>query len=208
MKYLTIAIFTLFGPWTVQAQTTESPVKEKVTKHSLRFTVSDGTTLSGASFWGIGLADVVMGNRRVDQDATGVYALGYRYHLGRFRLGFDAGVAKVSSKLILNGDETPSVKEREWNVLVLPAVDFVYFERNFFELYGSAAVGINVTRHTEKGMTPLGEQYRQKKASHGTSLAYQANLIGVRVRKNHFGGFIEAGVGYRGFVTAGVTFDF
>ena len=206
IKLFALTILTAISSFTVQAQSAEP--SKTVKKHTIRFTVSDGLTMGGASFWGIGLADAITGTTRTDQKATGVFGLGYRYTLNRFRVGLDVGVGLVSSKVTLAGDKMPSIKERELNFLILPTAEFVYLKRNLFELYGSAAVGVNLARHTEKGLTEMGVKYHESKASLGKELSYQVNPIGIRIGNSRVGGFVEAGLGYWGFVTAGLTLGF
>lgn len=47
-----------------------------------------------------------------------------------------------------------------------------------------------------------------KKSDLTTSFAYQVNPIAVRVGNDRVGGFVEAGFGYKGFLTAGLSFKF
>lgn len=46
------------------------------------------------------------------------------------------------------------------------------------------------------------------KSSFSTDFAYQVNPIALRVGNNRVGGFVEAGLGTKGFVTAGISFKF
>lgn len=178
-------------------------------RHDIRVSYSDGLSLGSASFWGIGLSDALTGTQRSDQKSTGVFGIGYRYALTkRFKLGMDLGVAKVTSKVTLSSDKTPSIKEKELNFLVLPTAEFVYLRRSFFELYGSALAGVDFTRHYETGLTQRGKELAQKKSKLETEFAYQVNPIGVRVGNSRIGGFVEAGLGYKGFVTAGLSLGF
>ena len=177
--------------------------------HDIRIGYSDGLTLGGASFWGMGLSDAITGTKRSDEQSTGVFGLGYRYTLTkRFKLGMDLGIAKVTSKVTSSPDKTPSVKEKELNLLVLPSAEFVYLRRNLFQLYGSVSAGVDFTRHYETGLTERGKELAQEKSKFETSFAYQVNPIGLRVGNNRFGGFVEAGLGYKGFVTAGLSLGF
>lgn len=178
-------------------------------KHDIRISYSDGLTLGGASFWGMGLSDAITGTKRSDEQSTGVFGLGYRYAVNRkFKLGVDLGLAKVTSKVTSAPDKTPSIKEKELNFLVLPTAELVYFRRNLFQLYGSASAGVDFTRHYENGLTEKGKELAQKKSKFETDLAYQVNPIGFRVGNNKIGGFVEAGLGYKGFVTAGLSLGF
>lgn len=178
-------------------------------RHDIRISYSDGLTLGGASFWGMGLSDAITGTKRTDEQSTGVFGLGYRYALGkRFKLGLDLGFAKVTSKVTVSPDKVPSIKEKELNFLVLPAAEFVYLRRNFFELYGSAMAGVDFTRHYETGVTERGKEVALKDTKLQTDFAYQINPIGARVGNGRFGGFVEAGLGYKGFVTVGLSLKF
>ena len=89
--------------------------------------------------------------------------------------------------------------------LVLPTAEFVYFKRRLVELYGSAAAGVNLSRHSE---TALAKNATAGKSTLNTDFAYQVNPIALRVGNNRVGGFVEAGLGTKGFVTAGVSFKF
>lgn len=60
-------------------------------KHEIRVSVSDGLTQSMVDVLGLGLADAVTGSKRTDEKASIVYGLGYRYAIGRFRVGTDIG---------------------------------------------------------------------------------------------------------------------
>lgn len=178
-------------------------------RHQINISYSDGLTLGGASFWGIGLADAITGTHRTDECSTGVFGLGYRYAFTqRFRLGLDFGFAKITSKLTTEADTSPSIKEKELNFLVLPTAEFVYLRHKFFQLYGSASVGIDLSRHYESGLTKRGNELAQEKSKFDSEFAFQINPIGIRVGNNSIGGFIEAGLGYRGFITAGVSLGF
>lgn len=178
-------------------------------RHAVNISYSDGLTLGGASFWGMGLSDAITGTVRSDEQSTGVFGLGYRYGISkRFKLGMDLGFAKVSSQVTVTGDKSPSIKEKELNLMVLPTAEFIYFSRNLFQLYGSAAAGINLTRHNETAKTDKGKEFVQKDSRFNQEFAYQVNPIGVRVGNSRIGGFVEAGLGYRGFITAGISLGF
>ena len=207
-KMYTLASFMLLAVMSANAQDKKNS-DVSYNKHDIRISYSDGLTLGGASFWGMGLADAITGTKRSDEQSTGVFGLGYRYALNkRFKLGLDLGFAKVTSKVTSSPDKTPSIKEKELNFLVLPTAEFVYLRRNLFQLYGSASAGVDFTRHYETGLTERGKDLAQKKSKFETDFAYQVNPIGLRVGNNRFGGFVEAGLGYKGFVTAGISLGF
>lgn len=176
-------------------------------RHEIRVSVSDGLTQSAVDVLGLGLADAVTGSKRTDEKASIVYGLGYRYTVGRFRVGADLGFAHTTSKLTLSGDKMPSIKERELNFMILPTAEFVYLKSRLVELYGNASAGVSLKRHTETGLTEAGKAAAAK-ADLNTSFAYQVNPIALRVGNETIGAFVEAGLGHKGFVTAGLSFRF
>lgn len=176
-------------------------------RHEIRVSVSDGLTQSAVDVLGLGLADAVTGSKRTDEKASIVYGLGYRYAVGRFRVGADLGFAHTTSKLTLSGDKMPSIKERELNFMILPTAEFVYLKSRLVELYGNASAGVSLKRHTETGLTETGKAAAAK-ADLNTSFAYQVNPIALRVGNETIGAFVEAGLGHKGFITAGLSFRF
>lgn len=176
-------------------------------RHEIRVSVSDGLTQSAVDVFGLGLADAVTGSKRTDEKASIVYGLGYRYAVGRFRVGADLGFAHTTSKLTLSGDKMPSIKERELNFMILPTAEFVYLKSRLVELYGNASAGVSLKRHTETGLTEAGKAAAAK-ADLNTSFAYQVNPIALRVGNETIGAFVEVGLGHKGFVTAGLSFRF
>ena len=175
-------------------------------KHEIRLSVSDGLTQGSVDILGMGFADAVTGSKRTDENYSLVYGFGYRYSLGRFKVGTDLGFSSSNSKLALAGEQAPSLKESNVNFMILPAAEFVYYKRGLFELYGTAA-GVNLSRHKETALTDAGKK-AAKKADLSTSFAYQVNPIALRVGNDRIGGFVEAGLGNKGFLTAGVSLKF
>lgn len=176
-------------------------------KHEIRISASDGLTQSTVDILGLGMADAITGSKRTDEKYSIVYGLSYRYSINRFRVGADFGFSHSSSKLTLEADKTPSIKERELNFMILPTAEFVYFKSKLVELYGNASAGVNLKSHKETGLTDAGKMAAQK-ADLKTSFAYQVNPIAVRIGNETIGAFLEAGLGHKGFVTAGVSFRF
>lgn len=96
-------------------------------KHEIRLSVSDGLTQGSVDILGMGLADAVTGSKRTDENYSLVYGFGYRYSLGRFKVGTDLGFSSSNSKLALAGEQAPSLKESNVNFMILPAAEFVYY---------------------------------------------------------------------------------
>lgn len=192
---------------TAKAQERVNNNTTKERQHEFRLSMSDGSTLGIAGFWGMGLSDAITGTKRTDQKSSGVLSLGYRYSLGRFRVGADFGFAQASSKVTFGNEPNPYLKEKELNCLVLPTFEYVYFKRNIIELYGSAAAGVDFVRHSESIIVPKTE-HKASDPSFETQFAFHVNPIGVRVGNDFIGGFVEAGLGYKGFITAGISLKF
>lgn len=186
----------------------ESKFTPSENKHDIRLSVSDGTPLTITEIFGGALSDGLLGSKRTDEKMIGVFGLGYRYNINRFRVGSDLGFALQKDKLTLSGQNTPAVQERKLNFMILPTAEFIYFKRNLVELYGSAAAGVNLCRKSEKGLTDEGKKIAANKSSLTTSFAYQVNPIAIRVGNDRIGGFVEAGFGTKGFVTAGISMGF
>lgn len=176
-------------------------------RHEIRLSASDGLTLGLANVFGMGLSDAVTGSKRSDEKSSLVYSLGYRYSIAQFRVGADLGFVQSTSKLTLIGETAPSLKEKDLNFMLLPTVEFVYFKRGVVELYGGASAGVNLVNHTEKSLNQTATS-NAKKSDLSTTFAYQVNPIALRVGNQRIGGFLEAGLGYKGFVTAGVSLRF
>lgn len=180
---------------------------QSMPRHEIRLAASDGLTLGLANVFGMGLTDAVIGSKRSDEKSSLVYSLGYRYSIARFRVGADLGFAQSTGKLTLAGETAPSLKEKDLNFMLLPTVEFVYFKRGVVELYGGASAGVNLVNHTEKSLNKTAAS-SAKKSDLSTNFAYQVNPIALRVGNQRIGGFLEAGLGYKGFVTAGVSLRF
>lgn len=206
-RFIALSLCMAVSAAVASAQGLNKGTSSETSKHEIRLAVSDGLTLTTVDVFGMGLADAVMGSKRSDEKSSMVYGLGYRYAINRFRVGADLGFAQSSSKLAFAGEKTPSVKERELNFLVLPTAEFVYYKRGLVELYGGASAGVNMIRHKESALTEAGKSQVQK-VSLSTNFAYQVNPIALRVGNERIGGFLEAGLGHKGFLTAGVSLKF
>ena len=198
IKFIALSLCMVASVNIIKAQDTDKSSYQPNNRHEFRIAVSDGLTLTGVDILGMGIADAITGTKRSDEKSSMVYGIGYRG---------DLGFAHTSSLLTLHGESTASIKEKELNFLVLPTAEFVYFKRNLVELYGSAAAGVDLVRHTEKGLTEAGKA-ATRKADLSTNFAYQVNPIAIRIGNDRVGGFIETGLGYKGFLTAGISLRF
>lgn len=205
LKFFVLSLLMVAGVNMVNAQNSTKDYVSEDRKHDIRLSVSDGLTQGTSDILGMGIADAVLGSKRSDSKTSLTYGFGYRYSINRFRLGADLGFGMTTSKLALAGENSPSIKEKDLRFLVLPTAEFVYFKRRLVELYGSAAAGVNLSRHSE---TALAKNATAGKSTLNTDFAYQVNPIALRVCNDRVGGFVEAGLGTKGFVTAGVSFKF
>lgn len=205
LKFFVLSLLMVAGVNMVNAQNSTKDYVSEDRKHDIRLSVSDGLTQVTSDILGMGIADAVLGSKRSDSKTSLTYGFGYLYSINRFRLGADLGFGMTTSKLALAGENSPSIKEKDLRFLVLPTAEFVYFKRRLVELYGSAAAGVNLSRHSE---TALAKNATAGKSTLNTDFAYQVNPIALRVCNDRVGGFVEAGLGTKGFVTAGVSFKF
>ncbi len=204
-RSLMLAVCLITGCCAANAQRDNGEFDYNDGHHEFRLGGSDGLTLTTVSFWGMGLDDVLNGTTRSDITSTGVLGIGYRYGINRFRVGLDFGFTQLSSKITKDGETAPYIKENEMDFLVLPAAEMIYLKKGLFELYGSVAVGVDVSRYSEKGLTSEGSKATLPRSEVSTNFAFHVNPIALRVGNNSIGGFLEVGLGYKGFVTAGVS---
>ncbi|WP_077197611.1 hypothetical protein [Prevotella ihumii] len=200
---LSLCCLLTYGVAFAQTDATEMP-----RKNEFRIGYSDGQTLGKASFWGIGLGNAVSGTTRKKDEATGVFSVGYRYSINRLRIGIDLGLVTVTSTYDWQGSGSEDIRRTQSNFMVMPVGEFLYYKRGVVELYGSLATGIDITSTSEKGLTRRGIEYAVTKHVADVDFAFQVNPIALRIGNNHIGGFLEAGVGYRGFVTGGLSLRF
>lgn len=207
IKFIALLLCAAVSSNVAKGQETTANNTQSMPRHEIRLSASDGLTLGLASVFGMGLSDAVTGSKRSDEKSSLVYSLGYRYSIAQFRVGADLGFVQSTSKLTLIGETAPSLKEKDLNFMLLPTVEFVYFKRGVVELYGGASAGVNLVNHTEKSLNKTAAS-SAKKSDLSTTFAYQVSPIALRVGNQRIGGFLEAGLGYKGFVTAGVSLRF
>lgn len=208
IRLLGISLCVLMSTAMIKAEEINKDFSNVEKKHSVQISMSDGLTLSGTRFWGIGTTDVVAGRKHSDQKNSGVFGIGYRYSIKKFKIGGDIGFAKITSKTTLVGENTLSLQEEKWNFMILSAVEYIYYKHKLVKLYGATSIGLDFTRHQESGLTDRGKKVMSAKSRFGTQFTYQVNPIGLRVENDQIGIFIEAGLGYRGFCTAGISLNF
>lgn len=196
-----------------------TPDKEKYffcpkKKHAIKLSVSDGLTLSITNFLGIGDFDPMLDTGSYDQTTSGVIGIGYRYSINRFKVGGDFGFANVTTKKSNYADYYYSIKDRKQNFLILPIVEYLYYKtdclvskKGILELYGSVSSGMDFTRSIESRFAESNKIVFIK-SDLIARFAYQINPIAILIGNDTIGGFLELGIGYRGFLTAGISLNF
>lgn len=204
-KIYTLAICPLLSIINIYAQ------NEKITDntfniHEIRLSYSDGLALTGENLSVSGMGETITTGKRSDKKSTGIFCLEYRYAVNkRFRFGVDLGLSKITGKITVSPENTPSIKEKELNFLILPTAEFTYIRRHLFQFYSSASVVLCFARHYETEIINTGKDFAQKDSEFKTFLSYQINPIGFRVGNRRIGGFVEVGIGYKAFITTGLS---
>ncbi|WP_028897536.1 hypothetical protein [Prevotella sp. HUN102] len=202
-KVFALSLCCLIGLGQADAQTGKYASENL---NEIRIGYSDGLTLGTASSWGMGISDALTGTKHTDERCSGVMGIGYRRHVRRCRLGVDLGFATASAKWIDNTkDALPEVEKTQLNFLVMPVAEMVYYKGGLIEIYGSLAAGVDITSFSKKGLTDAGRKRAKTERSNSAEFAFQVNPVAMRVGNDRIGGVLEAGVGYKGFVTAGVS---
>lgn len=205
---LKVIILSLCMALSVLAVRAESKFTPSKNKHDFRVSFSDGIPLILSNTSADALSGELLGIERTDEKIIGVFGLGYRYRINRFRVGSDLAFALKKGKLTPIGQSAPAIEENQLHFIFLPTAEFIYFKRRLVELYGSGAIGMDLYRNSEKALTREGQELASKSTSRFGAFIYQLNPIAVRVGNDRIGGFVEAGLGLKGFVTAGVSIGF
>lgn len=203
-KLFALSLCTGLGLAGAHAQSAETDDR----RHEIRLAGSDGSTLASIDILGVSIAPTPSDGRRTDEKCSGVFGLGYRYDLGRFRVGADIGFASVTATVVATDAEKTARRETELNFLILPTAELVYFKKGCIELYSSAALGVDISRTDGKTAGGEGATAAHRKTDLASEIAFQINPIAVRVGNDCVAGFVEAGFGYKGFGTAGVSLRF
>lgn len=174
--------------------------------HQLRLYVSDGLPLRTTDFIGMGLTDITPGTERNNIESWGIIGIGYRCSFYHFRLGIDCATARITSDVRDVEQHTTVMKEKVQHYLVLPTAEWIYYKFGNIELYGSGSSGIDVSRQTYKGLTPQGKLWSENLPDKSSvKFAYQINPIAIRLGRKRIVGYAEMGLGYKGFITLGLS---
>lgn len=206
-EFLSTAILFifLFGGFNTAA------AQETLPKHDVRVQVSDGVPIMMATALVFGFTDAVFngfsGYRAEEKDdhGGGHFSLSYRYHItDRFNAGATLGYQGFSTDYLLTKQGSPDIngKRSFTTILIMPEAEYKYVKTRNFAFYGNAAFGLAVYSYDETTSGSSSNSYNHTLAS----IAFQANPVGLRVG-NKFAGYLEAGVGFRGFFTLGLSLE-
>lgn len=135
------------------------------------------------------------------------FGLGYRYHFNNIvSLGIDVGYQNSIREYTLspNNNSEPDIHRKKITqlFLIMPAADFTYLNKRIVKLYGGAALGIAIGAVKN---TYSGGKTKEEHAM-GYLPAFQLTPFGIRVGKE-VAGYFEVGLGYKGFLTLGLSID-
>ncbi|OHT46811.1 hypothetical protein [Flavobacterium tructae] len=182
------AIFLTFSTLVVNAQ--------ERGKHEINLTYSDGATMTVIN----GLADAFASALTFQKEGSkitsfGNLGLGYRNQITeRIKVGGDIAFQQVQAKKNDN-------KRTDLYFMVMPTLSFSYIKTEWLDFYGSAAAGVILDKYTET------EPNKPAVKDNTIDFAFQVNPAGLRIGKK-LGGFVEAGFGHRGIISAGLNYRF
>ncbi len=132
---------------------------------------------------------------------SGIVSLSYRKITGseKYLWGISAGYNQSKCSIYYLGDEVGQLSRQ----FVSVAVDFEYryVNRGILQIYSGGMLGYQFG--TEK-LTPPANSEMPGGTGNLNRIAYQANVMGIRVGKD-IAGFMEFGFGYKGMVNLGVS---
>jgi len=177
-------------------------------KHEIRVYAGDALPLQVTEALGTGMFDAITGTRN-HASSSGMFGVGYRYQINRFRIGGDLGFYSEKNNVTLPGSKVADLREDTYHLLVIPTSEFMYYKKGIVELYGSGGAGVIFSNIGIKGLTNAGVEFDKKfRPTTMTNFAFQVNPIAIRLGNEKIGGFIEGGFGFKGFCTVGVNYRF
>ncbi len=190
---LTVLVLALVAAGEVKAQELEP-------KHEVRISYSDATPLTFANALGRGLSDAFsfFGSSNTKSESIGMFNLAYRTRISRkWSLGGDVSFNSTTGD---TKSENVTKHFNTKNILIMPEAEFSYIRTGMIDFYGNVSAGVNVASEKETAMG---------KSTSDTyyNFAFQVNPVGLRVGRR-LGAFAELGLGYKGYVNAGVSYRF
>jgi len=137
---------------------------------------------------------------RNEQWRGGFYA-SYKHKIGeRISIGATALWDKSTSDVYGLGNFI-GTSQQDFYTLAIEA-DFHYIQKDWFQLYSGLGAGFMYL--DEKFQT---ESTAPSSSESSTNFTFQVNLLGIRIG-NSFAFFAETGLGYKGVLNAGLSYEF
>jgi len=192
-KSIFIAIAAVVG-FVFKTQAQESK------KHEIRIDYSDATPLVIADVFINAFVSAISGSESSNEKAFGMLSAGYRYALSnRFSIGADLSYANASSDM--KNKSTNEITYRKSNFyMVLPTAKYSYVKRGIIDFYGTVASGAILANGSDR-------TDHEKTTTNDIIFAFQVNPLGLRIGKD-WGGFLEAGYGFKGIFALGASYRF
>ena len=164
-----------------------------------------------------------------DRHFMPVVSFDYHYRAAKwFWLGITTGYSYYKATVdYLPGGIVPAVdlpnavvaswQEKEHQMIIMPDVRFSYLNRPHVTLYAGLAVGLLINRGNYYRGTVNDDiwfdlvpeaSFSPQKNHTSVFSAFQLTAFGVKAGAKHWFGSFEAGVGIKGFVNAGVGYEF
>ncbi|MCS3554170.1 MULTISPECIES: hypothetical protein [unclassified Sphingobacterium] len=169
-------------------------------RHEVRIDYSDATPLVIADVFTNAFVSAISGSESSNEKAFGMLSTGYRYAVSnRLSIGADLSYANASSDM--KNKSTNEITYRKSNFyMVLPTAKYSYIKRGIIDFYGTVASGAILTNGSDR-------IDQEKTTTNDVIFAFQVNPLGLRIGKN-WGGFLEAGYGFKGIVALGASYRF
>jgi len=198
MRKIVLLLFLSGFLQSIKAQSTED-----FTQHD--FAYSYGVVTSNQIInvlTDIAVAIVSFGNvERELQGFSGGHFLTYEYRaMDQLSFAFCGGIDKAHGNL-LDPDDIIRGSYRNFYTTIGIATRFRYVDREWVQMY--SGIGLAYTFYGYKDLLDTGEISRSDILSYPNM---QFNIWSIRVGKS-FGGFMELGVGYKGILNFGISYQ-
>ena len=192
MKHLfNLLLFLLFVSGTTTAQSTE---KNDILLSYGIFTTNEIINITYSVMFDI------VDYHTENENYTGTIILNYQYNLSnRLLLGGIFAFSKATSDAY-SGDDKIGTEDDTGITFALES-KYRYINKKNFQMYSGAGLGLTWTYCT---LNPTKGQSQKSTYSY---FDFQVIAAGLRFG-NAFGGFIEVGIGYKGILNAGISYQF
>lgn len=201
--FLCLIITILLNNDCLNAQSTETPAR-----HHINVMVSDGLTLDILHSFTTILSSTAKANEKKIGDemnsSSGMWAVRYHYDVNNFwSLGGEVGYQRQSTEQTLENQQTQLRRNEEMltNAYLLMGyakLNYYTNQSGRFQIYGNLSAGVLL-------LDSSGSEVFEDASD--AYVAFQLNPIGVSYG-GALSGFLEAGFGYKGFLTIGLSYAF